>query len=318
MNTLRCVFLAIGAIVTIADVHSDDEASSSLVIELVETLDGAIAAANLATPYDLIGRNETTSQFEDEIVASSNLDFRVQFDGEREYLRWAFCEKKEAFDDQATPGSLRYFAAEVIGRELSVFDGVRLGPPRRYESFKQAAAQVRVPSPEILSVVPYRLFVDSKQSLKRLKATIMHPNTTIKVEPSPGSIRYVVRHEESAKRYSIHTWQFRLPDYATQLITLDRSVTGELKRYWTQRTMWEPFRENIRPFHISTETGIIRRKETGFDLGQKLVDGEFFWSDFDQDIPDKPTISGVIRIQKYLDEGIAIARKSKEAAPATK
>lgn len=141
----------------------------------------------------------------------------------------------------------------------------------------------------------------------------MAPTASIRVNSQQDSIQYVARFEESPPRFDVYTWQFRLPDYAPQSLTIDRKTSGELTRYWSQKVFYENTEENLRPFHISAETGVVRQTGNGgYDIGRLLLDGEFVWREIQSKGMDDTSFSDVVGIQKFLDEGQRIVKAEQE------
>lgn len=327
MSLLRFTVLCFATCLTVGLALADDkerepQSGNSInvaAVELVEVLRGAVIARKPPPTFELVGRNDTIVEFDSVIESSEVIDFRLQLDRQNELLRWAMKQKKETFfssvngkvrTDDELPGQLTYAGVSIQGENLTSVTALRARSSKaRFESFDKAMAAARIPTPAYFGLVSYRLFRDGEKELKRLESLIMDPETTVRVRPLPEGVRYVARNRVSEKRFTVYTWEFSLPNYLPQSLTVDQSTTGKATRIRSQRVFWETSsRGHRRPFRIAAETPIVKRKpEGGYEIGRKSVDLELVWLEPEQ--INKMAFVSLIDIQKYLDIGAAIAKQ---------
>jgi hypothetical protein len=327
VNAPIFVFPFLGLFVTVGVLLADDQDSDpaarnsadSTAAELVEVLRGAVIAGEPSSLFELVGRSETIVKYDWGIDSTAIVDFRLQLDRKNEVLRCAVKVKKETFpktgNRKEAPGELTFSGVSIQGGNLTSFSAGDSRPARaHFETFDEAMKAARsIPSPEYFGVVSYNLFRDGEKELKRLETLVMSPKTTIRVEALTEGVRYVARNQESDKRFVVYTWEFRLPDYVPQSLTIDQSITGELKRIRSQRLYWEKSPQGQpRPFRIAAENPAIRRKPGGYDIGRKSIDVELVWLAPQQ--INKMAFVNLIDIRKYLEIGEAIA-KQKNSIP---
>lgn len=335
MNVHKFAFLYVGLFVSVGALWADDDKdgkptagnSNSTAVDLVEVLRGAVVAGEPTSAFELVGRNDTIVEFDSGIESSAVIDFRLQLDRKNESLRWAVKEKKETFSNSAdgngapraenaprgknTPGQVTYHGVSIQGGDLTTFSASSSRPATaHFETFEEAMAAALIPSPQYFGVVPYRLFKDGKQELKRLETIIMDSQAKVQVGALPAGVRYVARNQLSDQRSTVYTWEFSLPDYLPQSLTIDQSISGgKLTRIGSQRLFWETSpRGQRRPFRIAAENPIVKRKpEGGFEIGRKSVDLEMVW--LGPEKINKMAFVSFVDIQKYLDIGEAIAKQ---------
>jgi hypothetical protein len=305
---LRSLLFVIAVLPSVFGLADDSEDNPAF--ELVEVMNGSLIAGAVGTQFDLVSKTETFTEFDDGIVSVEEIVYRLELDEENKFVRWVLKGTKDDAPGRnaPSPGNMILSSVEVRGTTLTRRDDT--GAKRQeHASFGEAMAAADLRLPGFYGVIRFPFPGNRPQEFKRLQAMVMNPKTTVRKTKTADGLKFTARYEEAPERFDIHTWQFRLPDYAATMFTVDRAIKlGELKRYWTQETFWESVQDRTVPFRVASETVTVRRNDKGFDIGAKKTDAAFAWLSIGQEIKQGPEVSSSVEMLRHLDEGEKLAK----------
>jgi hypothetical protein len=276
--------------------------------QLIDAIDAAKAMGGSPKSFDVTGVTHLADEFEDEVVGTEIIRFRLRQDRDAEFARWAVERRKVVVGNNGNQDAIAYSSVTVRGNETVTWTGSVVPARETHADFRSAYENSAIPAVTYWALLHFPFFGNPSDEMNQLFSKIMSPKSTVLVRDKDESLTFAVRTVHTENRFDVREWEFSLPDYLPQRIELKRAIDGGPLTYHSQWVSWKQHLKNAAPHLISSETLILRKKKVGeadYQRGIRYSDTEFKWNSVNDPMMKTEVardLFSVVAIQKFLAE----------------
>jgi len=311
-EVMICSLVGITVLISAEPAHHYD-----LKMELVDSLETAIASGWSIAPFDLIGTSHQLVEFHGETATFDTTRFRLQLDTKAGSANWAVENTIEVFPVGAGVSvprpqrTVNLNSAVVRGETCVTSSGPTFKTSHTYDSFEEALSNDGIPLPMYWGVFVFPHFGNAPFNFKRFVAGMLNADTKVSTSINKNYMSIAYKTSPGHDIVAITRWVFELPSYKIIGVKSDLGLTGSLNTDFEELIEWKAIRGIDVPVRISLRGVAARKVGDGYEVGSKTVDTDIVWLRVRKEDPAVAAdlnLTSLVDITKFIDDGVVASK----------